>query len=463
MSSPLAIKVGFVSLGCAKNLVDSEVMLGSLLRDGMQVTQNAQEADVVIVNTCGFIEASKKESIDAILKANELRETGNCKALIMAGCLTQRYPKDLQKELPEVDAIVGLNEVPRIGQIVREILAKNGHTTPQLFWSGPASYVPDYAAPRFRLTPKHHAYVKVAEGCNHPCTFCSIPRIRGKHRSRALNDVLAEIRGLVSAGAREINLISQDTTFYGKDLDPQAPGPRDGKSLLCELLREIQQIDGDFWVRLLYTHPYHWNDELIETIAACDKVCRYVDMPLQHINDEMLKQMRRETSGQYIRDLVTRIRQGIPGIALRTTFIVGFPGETEKQFEELLQFIAEAKFERLGMFQYSQEDHTPAGTMAGQLSVKEKKKRYQRAMALQQRVSREVQGAFVGQTIRVLIEEETNGSWVGRSHADAPEIDGSVQVAGPAQIGEFARVRITGASEYDLTGATLCGASVAVA
>ena len=463
MSSPQAIKVGFVSLGCAKNLVDSEVMLGSLLRDGMQVTQNAQEADVVIVNTCGFIEASKKESIDAILKANELRETGNCKALIMAGCLTQRYPKDLQKELPEVDAIVGLNEVPRIGQIVREILAKNGHTAPQLFWSGPAKYVPDYAAPRFRLTPKHHAYVKVAEGCNHPCTFCSIPRIRGKHRSRALNDVVAEIRGLVSAGAREINLISQDTTFYGKDLDPQAPGPRDGKSLLCELLREIQQIDGDFWVRLLYTHPYHWNDELIETIATCDKVCRYVDMPLQHINDEMLKQMRRETSGQYIRDLVARIRRGIPGIALRTTFIVGFPGETEKQFEELLQFIAEAKFERLGMFQYSQEDHTPAGTMAAQLSVKEKKKRYQRAMALQQRVSLEVQGGFVGQTIRVLIEEEANGGWVGRSHADAPEIDGSVQVAGPAEIGEFACVRITGASEYDLTGETSrCASVVAV-
>ncbi|HXI84905.1 MAG TPA: 30S ribosomal protein S12 methylthiotransferase RimO [Verrucomicrobiae bacterium] len=463
MQSSQTIKVGFVSLGCAKNLVDSEVMLGSLLRDGMQVTPNAQEADVVIVNTCGFIEASKKESIDAILKANELRETGNCKALIMAGCLTQRYPRDLQKELPEVDAIVGLNEVPRIGQIVREILAKNGHTAPQLFWSGPANYVPDYAAPRFRLTPKHHAYVKVAEGCNHPCTFCSIPRIRGKHRSRALNDVLAEIRALVSNGAREINLISQDTTFYGKDLDPQAPGPRDGKSLLCELLREIQQIDGEFWVRLLYTHPYHWNDELIETIAACDKVCRYVDMPLQHINDEMLKQMRRETSGQYIRDLIARIRRGIPGIALRTTFIVGFPGEAEKQFEELLQFIAEAKFERLGMFQYSQEDHTPAGTMATQLSVKEKKRRYQRAMALQQQVSREVQGAFVGQTIKVLIEERTEGGWVGRSHADAPEIDGSVQVMGPAQIGEFARVRITGASEYDLTGETLRGASAAVA
>ena len=459
MSSSQAIKVGFVSLGCAKNLVDSEVMLGSLLRDGMQVTENAREADVVIVNTCGFIEASKKESIDAILKANELRETGNCKALIMAGCLTQRYPKDLQKELPEVDAIVGLNEVPRIGEIVRELLRKNGHTAPQLFWSGPAKYVPDYSAPRLRLTPKHYAYVKIAEGCNHPCTFCSIPRIRGKHRSRVMEDVLAEIRGLVANGVREINFISQDTTFYGKDLDPNAPGPRDGKSQLCELLREIQQIDSDFWVRLLYTHPYHWNDELIETIAACDKVCRYVDMPLQHINDEMLKQMRRETSGKYIRELVARIRQGIPGIALRTTFIVGFPGETEKQFEELLEFIEKAKFERLGMFQYSQEDHTPAGGMFGQLSGKEKKKRYGRAMALQQKVSRKVQQELVGKTLRVLIEKRANGGFVARSHADAPEIDGSVLVKGTARVGEFERVRITGAREYDLTGETLRGAS----
>jgi ribosomal protein S12 methylthiotransferase len=459
MSSPQAIKVGFVSLGCAKNLVDSEVMLGSLLRDGMEVTRDAQEADVVIVNTCGFIEGSKKESIDAILKANELRETGNCKALIMAGCLTQRYPKDLRKEMPEVDAIVGLNEVPRIGEIVRDVLSKNGHTAPRLYLSGPANYVPDYAAPRFRLTPKHYAYVKIAEGCNHPCTFCSIPRIRGKHRSRAVNDVVAEIRGLVESGAREINLISQDTTFYGKDLDPDAPGPRDGKGLLCELLREIQQVEGDFWVRLLYTHPYHWTDELIETMAGCDKVCRYVDMPLQHINDEMLKRMRRETSGQYIRDLVSRIRAGIPGIALRTTFIVGFPGETEKQFEELLGFIEEAKFERLGVFQYSQEDHTPAGGMTGQLTARQKKKRYGRAMALQQKVSREVQRGFIGKTLRVLIEKRANGGFVARSHADAPEIDGSVQVTGAARVGEFARVVITGASEYDLTGETSRGAS----
>jgi ribosomal protein S12 methylthiotransferase len=473
MHSSQPIKIGLVSLGCAKNLVDSEVMLGSLLRDGMQVTENAQEADVVIVNTCGFIEGSKKESIDAILKANELRDTGNCKALIMAGCLTQRYPKDLQKELLEVDAIVGLNEVPRIGEIVREVLAKverasrpldnlddNGRDARStLYWSGPAQYVPDYSAPRFRLTPKHYAYVKIAEGCNHPCTFCSIPRIRGKHRSRAMNDVLAEIRALIASGVREINLISQDATFYGKDLDAHAPGPLDGKGLLCELLREIQQVDGEFWVRLLYTHPYHWNDELIETIATCDKVCRYVDMPLQHINDEMLKKMRRETSGQYIRDLVARIRAGVPGIALRTTFIVGFPGETDAQFEELLGFIEGAKFERLGMFQYSQEDHTPAGGMNGQLSAKEKKKRYGRAMALQQKVSREVQHGFVGKTLRVLIERQANGGFLARSHADAPEIDGSVSVTGTARVGEFARVRITDASEYDVTGETLCEAS----
>ena len=445
------IKVGLVSLGCAKNLVDSEVMLGSLLRDGMQLTDNAQEADVVIVNTCGFIEASKKESIDAVLKANELRKTGNCKALIMAGCLTQRYPRDLREELPEVDAIVGLNEVPRIGEIVREVLAKNGHTT-QLFWSGPAKYVPDYAAPRFRLTPKHYTYVKIAEGCNHPCTFCSIPRIRGKHRSRSLPDVVSEVRALVADGVREINLISQDTTFYGKDLDPQAPGPRDGKGQLAELLRELQQIRGEFWVRLLYTHPAHWTDELIATIADCDKVCRYVDMPLQHINDEMLKRMKRETSGQHIRDLIARIRGGVPGIALRTTFIVGFPGETDQQFAELLAFIEETKFERLGVFQYSQEDHTPAGAMDRQVLVRTKKARYRRVMASQQQVSRKIQQDFVGKMLRVLIEKPTEDGVLARSHADAQEIDGSVLVKGDARGGEFATVRITGASEYDLTG-----------
>jgi ribosomal protein S12 methylthiotransferase len=445
-------------------------MLGSLLREGMELADDAQKADVVIVNTCGFIEGSKQESIDAILKANKLRETGNCQALIMAGCLTQRYPKDLQKELPEVDAIVGLNEVPRIGEIVREVLARtardgngNGQDRQEgrsaVFWSGPAKYVPDYAAPRFRLTPKHYAYVKIAEGCNHPCTFCSIPRIRGKHRSRPMDDVVAEVRALAASGVKEINLISQDTTFYGKDLDPHAPGPRDGQGQLGELLQALQRIEGDFWVRLLYTHPYHWTDELIKTIAACDKVCRYVDMPLQHINDDILRRMRRETTGQTIRDLVAKIRQGIPGIALRTTFIVGFPGETEAQFRELLEFIEEASFERLGMFQYSREDHTPAGGMDGQLSAKEKRRRYDRAMALQQRVSRQVQHGFLGKKLRVLVEKRINGGFVARSHADAPEIDGSVHVTGAARVGGFAHALITGASEYDLIGETSRGAS----
>jgi len=457
MSSPRPIKIGLVSLGCAKNLVDSEVMLGALAKEGMELTTDAQTADVVIVNTCGFIEASKQESINAILKANELRTTGKCKALIMAGCLTQRYPKELRAELPEVDAIVGLNEVPRMAVIVREILGRRGIPAPTesrqecrsykeegLYWSGPAKYVPDFAAPRVRLTPKHTAYVKIAEGCNHPCTFCSIPRIRGLHRSRSVDDVLAEMRQLVAAGCRELNLISQDTTFYGKDLNG-------GQEQLCELLRCAQQIEGDFWIRLLYTHPAHWSDELITTIAANDKVCRYVDMPLQHINDAMLKRMKRETSGQYIRDLIARIRRGVPGIALRTTFIVGFPGETDEQFDELLEFIETTEFERLGIFTYSQEDHTPAGNMTEQLPDKVKKARYKRAMVAQQKVSRAVQQRYVGQTLRVLVEK----TGVARSHADAPEIDGTVKVTGTAPVGEFATVKVTGASEYDLEATVL--------
>ena len=355
-----------------------------------------------------------------------------------------------------------------------------------MFWSGPAKFVPDYAAPRFRLTPKHYAYVKIAEGCNHPCTFCSIPRIRGRHRSRSIDDVLAEIRSLVANGVREINLISQDTTFYGKDLGAAAAVPggmarasetdATAPSSLSSLLLGIQRIPGDFWVRLLYTHPAHWTDELIDTIADCDKVCRYVDIPLQHINDRMLDRMRRETDGRYIRRLLRNIRAGISGIALRTTFIVGFPGETEKEFEELLAFIEETRFERLGIFAYSQEDHTPAGDMDRQVSAKVKKERYGRAMALQQKVSREVQQGFVGKTMRVLVENLSEGratssrgkhsappsaGWLARSHADAPEIDGSVFVSGEARVGEFATVRITSASEYDLSGETLPEATAA--
>ena len=435
-------------------------MLGLLARDGMTLTERAEDADVLIVNTCGFIDKAKQESIDTILKLNKLRETGHCKALIMTGCLTQRYPQELRRELPEVDAIVGLNEVPQIPAIVRQVLqnaeqaaglvggnhgADRTANATAVYWSGPAKYVPDFSAPRLRLTPKHTAYVKIAEGCNHPCAFCSIPRIRGRYRSRQLDDVLAEIRALVAADCREINIISQDTTFYGRDLTG-------GQELLSELLRRAQAIPGDFWIRLLYTHPAHWTDELIATIASCDKVCRYVDMPLQHINDAMLTAMKRETSGQYIRDLIGRIRAGVPGIVLRTTFIVGFPGETAAQFQELLKFIETAKFERLGVFAYSQEDHTPAGNLERQLSARVKASRRGKALALQQKISRQVQRQFVGQTVRVLVEKVTPSGWQGRSGADAPEIDGTVSGVGPAPSGEFAEVQVTSATIYDLKG-----------
>src|SRR5712671_35414 len=426
-------KVGMISLGCAKNLVDAEIMLGSVLQRGMEITSSADEADVLVVNTCAFIDSAKQESIDAILSAHQARGLNKRagQKLIVSGCMSQRFARELREEMPEVDAFIGLDEVKELGAIVERVLAKED--VDLAFADTRPTYVPDYDTPRFRLTPAHSVYVKIAEGCNHPCSFCVIPQMRGKHRSRTMESVLAEIRGLVAEGVREINLISQDTTYYGMDLWSEKAGPRQpvdsarGPTLVA-LLREIQEIGGDFWVRLLYTHPAHWSDELIETIADCDKVCRYVDMPLQHINNEMLKRMKRETSGQYIRDLIAKIRAGVPGIALRTTFIVGFPGETEVQFEELLAFIEQTKFERLGVFTYSQEDHTPAGNMDDQLSGKVKKQRYRKTMALQQRVSREVHQRYVGRTLRVLVEREG----VARSHADAPEIDGTVCVTGRA-------------------------------
>jgi len=435
MQSKDTIRIGLISLGCAKNLVDSEVMLGALTADGMSVTTELREADVVIVNTCGFIEAAKKEAIDAVLCANDLRRTGRCRALIMAGCLPQRYPEELTAELPEVDAFVGLNEVPRIPEIVRQVLAGRCE---RLYRSGAATYLLDASTRRLRLTPPHYAYVKIAEGCNHPCAFCSIPRIRGRHRSRPLDDVLAEVRALVADGVKEINLISQDTTFYGRDIGSSLPA----------LLREIEQLEGDFWVRLLYTHPAHWSDELIETMAASRKLCRYADIPLQHINDALLTAMRRETDSRFLRNLLSWIRSALPDVAIRTTFLVGFPGETEEQFAELLEFIREAKFARLGVFVYSQEDGTAAAAMPAQVPMRVRRQRRARAMAAQQAVSRELLQGLVGKRLRVLMEREGEG----RSFLDAPEVDGKVRVRGAAKLGEFANVRITGATEYDLKG-----------
>jgi ribosomal protein S12 methylthiotransferase len=535
------LRVGLISLGCAKNLVDAEIMLGTLLKDGVEITNDAAQADVIIVNTCSFIDSAQKESVDAILESNEVRKAHNRgQGLVVSGCMTQRFPDELPKLLPEVDAFMGIDQVANVTSIVKTALAHRrgrisnekvsqvGRASSRADGNGPSTqrlavlpaqgralapppahieinhrptYIPDYATPRFRLTPRHFAYLKIAEGCNHPCSFCIIPRMRGSHRSRQQRDIVAEAKALIADGVKELNLISQDSTYYGLDLRAN-PGraisaperfsaavkslPADSTTI-CTLLRELNALPGDFWIRLLYTHPAHWTDELIRTIAECPKVARYVDIPLQHIHENMLERMRRETSQQYIVDLIQRIRAGVAGIALRTTFIVGFPGETDEYFESLLNFIRETRFERLGVFTYSQEEQTRAGKMAGQIPAKLKKRRRDLAMAAQHEVAVSVAESFMGQTIKVLVEAEASAkelkkarisSWehglirgqdngtaklrgnylVARGEADAPDIDGRVYVRSAKsegrnpelEIGEFTQVRVVAHTDYDL-------------
>jgi ribosomal protein S12 methylthiotransferase len=544
-----------ISLGCAKNLVDAEIMLGALLKEGVEITNDATQADCVIVNTCSFIDSAQEESVDTILESAQVREAQNRgQGLIVSGCLSQRFRDQLPKLFPEVDAFMGIDQVAQVGTIVREAIARRdaklrnppaktrtrktrvaaqlaelgqaqpagehdaqsrlrgtaqfGRTktvlaAPSQRAAAPAGpvlqvtprpvYIPDYITPRFRLTPRHFAYLKIAEGCNHPCSFCIIPRMRGSHRSRPQADIVAEARALLAEGVKEINLISQDSTYYGLDLRPNASraisSPEKFRAAtrtlaadattLCTLLRELNGLPGEFWIRVLYTHPAHWTDELIQTIAECRKVARYVDIPLQHIHDNMLERMRRETSKEYIVDLLRRIRAGVPGMALRTTFIVGFPGETEAAFETLLEFIRETRFERLGVFAYSQEEGTRAGGMAGQHSDKVKQQRRERAMAAQHEVAVEVAEGFVGRTLRVLVEGQASAkqlqsarvsSWehgllreadlhtaqlkgryvVARGEADAPDIDGRVYIRGKLPIGLFAKVKVIGHTDYDL-------------
>ncbi len=338
-----------------------------------------------------------------------------------------------------------MTELGAIAQRVLQNEATHDFVTPR------PTYIPNYDTPRFRLTPSHSTYLKIAEGCNHPCTFCVIPQMRGRHRSRSPASVLTEIRALVAEGVKEINLISQDTTYYGMDLWSEKAGPRQlvdssRGPTLSALLREIQEIPGDFWVRLLYTHPAHWSDELMQTIAACDRVARYIDMPLQHIDEAMLGRMRRETGREHIEQLVRRLRAAIPGVALRTTFIVGFPGETEGEFETLLDFMERARFERLGIFKYSQEDGSRAAKMENQIPLPTKNARYRRAMTLQQNIAREIAASRVGQELKLLVDQPH----VARSEADAPDVDTSVILAQAAPVGEFIRRRITGSRGYDL-------------
>jgi ribosomal protein S12 methylthiotransferase len=451
------LKVSLISLGCAKNLVDSEIMVGHLHQAGMTVIPDAEKADVVIVNTCSFIDSSKEESIGHILEVHQnrgMKKRRKHQKLIVAGCMSQRFSKDLSASLhDEVDAFIGLDQVTKVAPIIEGLYENERAATagPLTFIEGKSTYIPDYDTPRFRLTPKHFAYIKIAEGCNHPCTFCIIPQIRGRHRSRTVESVVAEARQLVKEGVKEINLISQDTTFFGMDTWDERPNPRtpvdsSRGTALTTLLRQLNAIEGDFWIRLLYTHPAHWSDELIKTIAECPKVARYIDIPLQHISDHMLGQMQRETSSAYIRNLLQRIRAGIPGIAIRTTFIVGFPGETEADVDELCEFIRETKFERLGVFRYSQEDGTRGAKMDHQIAPKVKEARWHRVMKLQKEIAAEVSKSFTGRTLRALIEEPG----VARGEADAPDIDGRIYVPITLPVGEFVDVKITGFEDYDL-------------
>ena len=452
-AAPVRPRIGMVSLGCAKNLVDAEIMLGGANKENFELTSDPAQADVIVINTCGFIDSAKEESINTILEMHERRLSDRPhQKIIVSGCLAQRYHEQLKAEIPEVDAFIGLDQVADFPSIVRDVLARGTRSAAPLdLVTGKSRYVPDYDTPRYLLTPRHTAYVKIAEGCNHPCSFCVIPQMRGRHRSRTIESVAAEVRRLIGSGVKEVNLISQDTTYFGMDYWEQKAGPRQPVDpargpTICRLLEELDAIEGDFWIRLLYTHPAHWSDELIATIAQSKKVARYVDMPLQHIHEEMLRLMRRETSRRHIEDLIAKMREGIPGLAIRTTFIVGFPGETDAHFDSLLEFIRTSRFERLGIFKYSQEEGSRAAKMDGQVPASMKNKRHARAMKLQQQIAREISHARIGETLRVLVEQPQ----VARSEYDAPDVDCRVLLDRPMPVGVFADVKVTGSQVYDL-------------
>lgn len=435
-------KVALTSLGCARNLVDSETMLGWLRRGGATICDDITGVDVAIINTCGFIREAVEESIDAILQICDLKKDGRLKKVVAVGCLVQRYGEQLVGELPEVDGFVGVNDLPKIGRVVEEVLA--GKRIIEL--SG-KPYICDSAS-RVALTPTHFRYVKICEGCNHGCTFCAIPKIKGRLRSRSVRSVLSEVHNLIEERAKEIVLIGQDTAEFGLDRGEANELPR--------LLREICRIDGDFWVRLLYCCPTHFSDELIEAISTEEKICRYVDLPVQHIDAGILKAMGRQETPEDILRLISKIRRAIPEVSVRTSLIVGFPGEGEMEFQRLLDFVRDMKFERLGAFEFSPEEGTIASGMPGQAPEEVKHERFDRLMRLQQETSLENNRKLLGKRQRIIIDEWSEHKdyrCVGRTEGDAPEVDGCVYVRREkACPGEFATVEFTGCLEYDLIG-----------
>jgi len=436
-------KVGMVSLGCPKNLVDSEVMLGILARQGYELTPHAEDADVLIVNTCGFIDPAKRESIDTILEMVEHKKSGTAQRLVVAGCLVERYRQEILAEIPEVDFVIGTNELER----VLEACAADGHRRTV---EGPAgAYLYHESTPRVLSTPPHTAYIKIAEGCDQPCAFCVIPQMRGRFRSRRLESVVREAENLARQGVREITLIGQDTTSYGEDL-----GRRDG---LAALLRELGKIPELVWVRALYYYPNRVSDALIEAVAQTPEVCKYFDVPLQHASGSVLKAMRRGSSGEHFLRLLENIRRAIPGVALRTSLIVGFPGETKRDFQELLDFVTAAEFDHLGVFLYSNEETSTSYGLPDQVAARVARSRQRKLMALQRKISRRKLRALVGKSLPVLVEgrsPETELLFRGRLESQAPEIDGQVLIndfEGPEpQPGEFRWATMTAAGDYDL-------------
>lgn len=440
-------KIGFVSLGCPKNLVDSEVMMGLLNRSGMSITARAEEADVVVVNTCSFIESAKKESIDAILDMAELKTRGRAKKLIVTGCLAERYRDQVRREIPEVDVVLGVNELEKIVDACAE-----PHPDPPRGDRSYPLYLYNEHTPRVQATPSFTTYMKIAEGCDHICSFCIIPRLRGPFRSRPVESLVREAQQHATRGVRELNLISQDTTHYGHDI-----GLGEG---LASLLDALSAVDGIDWIRFLYCYPNHVTPALVATVARLSNVCKYFDIPLQHVNETLLRSMRRGGNRQMFSGLVEMIRREIPHAALRTTFIVGYPGETEPQFRELCDFVEEIRFDHLGVFTYSDEEDTHALRLDGKVPAEVAQERREILMSLQQKMVAEKQARRVGEKVRVLIEgpsDETDLLLQGRMESQAPNIDGVVLINDVAEgmkpcAGGFAWVEISEAHEYDLVG-----------
>lgn len=444
------MKIGVVSLGCPKNLVDSETMLGLIHEENYEITNDPSEAEIIIVNTCGFIESAKEESINTILQMAEYKKSGSCKYIIVTGCLSQRYAEELFNELPEADAIAGVEVYDEIGSIIKRVM--NGErfimlerSKPDVIYTSKETFLP-----RILTTPSYTAYLKIAEGCDNCCSYCAIPKIRGPYRSKPMEQVLKEAKALADNGVKELIVVAQDTTRYGEDL----PG---GKLLLADLLKELNKIESLKWIRVMYCYPNNFTDKLIETFASLDKVCKYVDLPLQHASNRLLASMNRYDTREEVETLLAKLRKCIPGIVIRTTFIVGFPGETDADFEELKEFVEQQRFENAGVFAYSQEEGTVAGAMTNQIPDEIKQERYHELMALQAQISEEIHKNTEGQTLEVLvegIEEDGSGLHYGRSYREAPDIDGLVFIENPGDIkpGCFVKVNILQGFTYESVG-----------